>query len=207
MSRAVQQFKIRHCAVCGYPFADEHHLRQGMWRATSPRILLCPNHHRLAHIVYAMVERGDHSQAIEALRPLCDSRFAGQWLDWFMQEHQRFWTFVLQYRLHNILDLLYWRQIRVFHNPYTSLPTSLDLIAGDWWAIDLYEKTEGGILDPFLDSVVPIGESTLRAGVERGYLWLTSADPLKRYFAELTESGAAFALTPEPDVNKIHTWD
>jgi hypothetical protein len=45
-------FRIRQCVVCGFNFSDEHHINaEILGKDKSPTIILCPNHHRLAHIL------------------------------------------------------------------------------------------------------------------------------------------------------------
>ena len=52
-------FHIRKCAVCGFPFSHRHHVYpKSMGGSLSDTILLCPNHHRCAHMIYEMVDAG-----------------------------------------------------------------------------------------------------------------------------------------------------
>lgn len=56
MNNNALQFRVRPCIVCGFPFSDEHHIHpEILGREKSPTVILCPNHHRLAHIVQGMV--------------------------------------------------------------------------------------------------------------------------------------------------------
>lgn len=58
MNPNAQEYRVRPCIVCGYKFSDEHHIHpEVMGREKSPTIILCPNHHRLAHIVQGMVTK------------------------------------------------------------------------------------------------------------------------------------------------------
>ena len=56
MNPNAQSYRVRPCFVCGFPFSDEHHIHpEILGRDKSPTIILCPNHHRLAHIVQGML--------------------------------------------------------------------------------------------------------------------------------------------------------
>jgi len=55
----VRWFRVLRCTVCGFPFSDKHHLYpQAAGGSQSDLIPLCPNHHRSAHMLYAMVDAG-----------------------------------------------------------------------------------------------------------------------------------------------------
>lgn len=56
MNPKAKRFRPNPCVICGYPFADEHHLYPRS-RGGKNTIALCPNHHRAANIVQVMVER------------------------------------------------------------------------------------------------------------------------------------------------------
>lgn len=54
-----KNFRVRPCFVCDYEFSDEHHIHpEVLGRDKSPTIVLCPNHHRYAHILQTLVIGG-----------------------------------------------------------------------------------------------------------------------------------------------------
>lgn len=100
MNPNAQSFQRRCCVVCGFPWSDRHHLRG---RTNDPwnldLLVLCPNHHRCAHILASYV-RHRCSPTLDHTRSFCrenfDSEFnsaavapvlAGLGVDW--EERQR----------------------------------------------------------------------------------------------------------------------
>lgn len=45
------------CVVCGYPITDQHHMPAES-RGGTGTLALCPNHHRCANILQAMIYQG-----------------------------------------------------------------------------------------------------------------------------------------------------
>ena len=76
MHPKAQQYRIRPCVVCGYKFSDEHHIHaELLGRSISPTIILCPNHHRYAHILQVMVSRGEPFESMQKFSHNFDSAF------------------------------------------------------------------------------------------------------------------------------------
>ena len=49
--------KLKHCEVCNFPLVDKHHLiPKSYYGDDSPIVFLCPNCHRLFHLIYNHVE-------------------------------------------------------------------------------------------------------------------------------------------------------
>jgi len=66
-------FRIRQCTVCGFNFSDEHHIHaEILGKDNSPTIILCPNHHRLAHILQC---RLSSKESIRSISNFIDSSF------------------------------------------------------------------------------------------------------------------------------------
>lgn len=58
---------ITPCAVCDYPFSDKHHIwPQSRGGKSLPTIPLCPNHHRFANLVQAMIMQRMEDEQIKA---------------------------------------------------------------------------------------------------------------------------------------------
>jgi hypothetical protein len=58
---------ITPCAVCNYPFSDKHHIwPQSRGGKSLPTIALCPNHHRFANLVQAMIMQRMEDDQIKA---------------------------------------------------------------------------------------------------------------------------------------------
>lgn len=76
MHPKAQQYRIRPCVVCGFKFSDEHHIHAELLeRSISPTIILCPNHHRYAHILQVKVSRGESFESIQKFSHNFDSAF------------------------------------------------------------------------------------------------------------------------------------
>lgn len=72
MNNAAQQYRVRPCIVCGFPFSDEHHIHpEILGRENSPVIILCPNHHRYAHIAQNMARSGQSYKQVEKFARQC----------------------------------------------------------------------------------------------------------------------------------------
>lgn len=79
------------CAVCSYPLSDRHHIwPQAKGGKTLPTIPLCPNHHRFANIVQAMLLKSLERHVIEAFaQQYFDSVFNSAMLDFLISEQER----------------------------------------------------------------------------------------------------------------------
>lgn len=91
MNLNVLNVSVTPCAVCGYSFSDKHHIwPQSKGGKLLPTILLCPNHHRFANLVQAMLLRGIEQQKIEAFaQQYFDPAFNTTVLAFLIQEQER----------------------------------------------------------------------------------------------------------------------
>lgn len=81
---------INRCVVCEYPFSDKHHIYpQALGGSPLPTVSLCPNHHRFANLVQAMVIQCMTNEQIEAFaRDYFDPLFTDRMLPWLIEEQR-----------------------------------------------------------------------------------------------------------------------
>jgi hypothetical protein len=83
------------CIVCAYSFSDKHHIwPQAKGGKLLPTILLCPNHHRFANLVQAMLLRSMDRLQIEAFaQQYFDPAFNTIALQFLIEEQERLGVF------------------------------------------------------------------------------------------------------------------
>ena len=77
MNPNATKYRVRPCIVCQFPFSDEHHIHpEILGRDQSPTIILCPNHHRVAHILQGIVANDPmRTEVIEFAHATFDASF------------------------------------------------------------------------------------------------------------------------------------
>lgn len=83
MNFNARKLRINPCVLCTYPFSDNHHVYPQAWGdKKSATVALCPNHHRYANIVQAMIQHGNPIAEIRKIAgSLFDTQFNEQLLD------------------------------------------------------------------------------------------------------------------------------
>jgi len=91
MNLNTMNLTINPCVVCEYLFADRHHIwPQAKGGEKLPTINLCPNHHRYANIVQAMLLQGRPRDEIEVFAyQHFDQAFNEVMLTFLMDEQER----------------------------------------------------------------------------------------------------------------------
>lgn len=79
------------CAVCDYPFSDKHHIwPQAKGGKSLPTIALCPNHHRFANLIQAMMLKALPRPMIESFaQRYFDTAFNTAMLAYLIDEQER----------------------------------------------------------------------------------------------------------------------
>lgn len=76
MSENTPNVRILLCSVCDYPFSDKHHIYPQAKDATGffadYKTALCPNHHRMAHVLYRLI---DSQMSDERIRVFANEHF------------------------------------------------------------------------------------------------------------------------------------
>lgn len=85
------KISVTPCVVCNYAFSDKHHIwPQAKGGKSLATIYLCPNHHRFANLVQAMVLQGIERERIEAFAAnYFDATFNAAVLGFLIDEQQR----------------------------------------------------------------------------------------------------------------------
>jgi len=91
MNLSTLNISVTPCVVCDYAFSDKHHIwPQAKGGKSLPTILLCPNHHRFANLIQAMLLRGMEREQIEAFaQKYFDTAFNATALALLITEQER----------------------------------------------------------------------------------------------------------------------
>lgn len=105
MNLNTTEIAINRCVVCDYPFADRHHIwPQAKGGKTLPTMLLCPNHHRFANLMQAMVIQRMTDEQIKAFAAdYFDEAFNVGALPFLIEEQRRVRPYARRVQLESLL--------------------------------------------------------------------------------------------------------